>query len=67
VTDEQRQVLTQALVDAVFYRDPPVTCPACPTPDQLCEECAAGLASARAYRTLSQAFGLETSGSAGQA
>jgi hypothetical protein len=58
-TAEQRQVLRQALADAVYYRDPPPECPACPTPDQLCEECAAGLGRARAYLTLSHAFGLE--------
>jgi hypothetical protein len=58
-TAEQREVLSQALADAVYYRDPPPTCPACPTPDQLCEECAAGYDRARAYLALSHAFGLE--------
>ncbi len=59
-TAEQRKVLRQALADAEYYRDPPPTCPACPTlEDQLCEECAAGLARARAYLALSRAFGLE--------
>jgi hypothetical protein len=60
-TAEQREVLRQALADAVYYRDPPPVCPACPTPDRLCEECAAGLASARAYLELSRSFGLEPS------
>ena len=59
-TPEQREVLRQALADAVYYRDPPVSCPACPTPDQLCEECANGLARARAYLALGRALGLET-------
>ena len=48
---EQRELLAQALADAVFYRDPPVHCPACVS-DTLCEQCAAGLARARAYLTL---------------
>jgi hypothetical protein len=57
---EHREVLRQALADAVYYRDPPVWCPACQAPDRLCEECAAGLARARAYLRLSRALGLET-------
>jgi hypothetical protein len=57
---EEREVLRQALADAVYYRDPPVWCPACRVPDRLCEECAAGLARARAYLALSRALGLET-------
>jgi hypothetical protein len=56
---EQREVLRQALADAVYYRDPPVRCPACPVSDRLCEECADGLARARAYLALSRALGLE--------
>lgn len=56
---EQREVLRQALADAVYYRDPPVSCPACPVPDGLCEECADRLARARAYLALSRALGLE--------
>lgn len=59
-TPEQREVLRQALTDAEHYRDPPVSCPACPTPDQLCEKCTDGLARARAYRALSRALALET-------
>lgn len=31
---EQREVLRQALADAVYYRDPPVSCPACTAPDR---------------------------------
>lgn len=56
---EQCEVLRQALADAVYYRDPPVWCPACPMPDRLCAECADGLARARTYLTLSRALGLE--------
>jgi hypothetical protein len=59
-TPEQREVLRQALADAEHYRDPPVSCPACPTPDQLCEECADGLARARTYLALSRTLGLQT-------
>jgi hypothetical protein len=51
---EQRETLGQALADAVYYRDPPVYCPACETLDGLCEDCAAGLARARAYVRLSR-------------
>jgi hypothetical protein len=56
---DQREVLRQALGDAVYYRDPPVWCRACPEPDGLCEKCADGLARARAYLALSRALGLE--------
>lgn len=59
-TPEQREVLRQALADAVYYRDPPVSCPACPTPDELCEECADGLARASAYLALGRELGLQT-------
>ena len=56
---EQRDLLRQALADAVCYRDPPVNCNMCPepanpyeTPGDLCDECAAGFASASAYLSL---------------
>jgi hypothetical protein len=55
---EQRELLAQALADAVFYRDPPVHCPACATPDTLCERCAFGLARAHAYLTLGSDLGV---------
>jgi hypothetical protein len=55
---EQRELLAQALADAVFYRDPPVDCPACATADTLCAQCAAGLARARAYLTLGSDLGI---------
>jgi len=54
----QRELLAQALADAVHYRDPPVQCTACPTPDILCEQCAAGLARARAYLALISDLGV---------
>jgi hypothetical protein len=57
-TAEQRQVLGHALADAVYYRDPPLECPAC-SPEQLCKGCAAGHDRARAYLALSDAFGVE--------
>jgi hypothetical protein len=62
VAPEQREVLRQALADAVYYRDPPVRCLACQDPDQLCPECAAGLERARAYLALSRALGLAAQG-----
>ena len=51
---EQREVLRQALADAVSYRDPPLHCPDCETPDRLCSQCATGLSQARAYLALSR-------------
>jgi hypothetical protein len=56
----QREVLRQALADAIYYRDPPVQCAACPSPDRLCGPCAAGHERARAYMALSYDLGLET-------
>ena len=57
----QRELLAQALADAVFYRDPPVHCPACDdqAPDALCQQCAATLARATAYVDLGRKLGLE--------
>jgi hypothetical protein len=54
----QREVLAQALADAVYYRDPPVHCPTCETPEALCDQCAAGLARARAYLNLGSELGV---------
>jgi hypothetical protein len=65
---EQRDLLAQALADAVYYRDPPVHCLACEArqnrdaQDALCAECAATLARATAYLDLSRALGLTTRG-----
>jgi hypothetical protein len=61
VLPEQREVLRQALADAVYYRDPPAQCRACEALDGLCDECAAGLARARAYLALGRELGVEGS------
>ncbi len=58
-TVEQRELLSMALSDAVFYRDPPPTCDDCQEPYGLCEECGTGVTRARAYRALTRAFGLK--------
>ena len=58
-TFEQRELLSMALSDAVFYRDPPPTCDNCQAPYGLCEECGTGVTRARAYRALIRAFGLK--------
>jgi hypothetical protein len=61
---DQRDLLAQALADAVYYRDPPVHCTACDaqaTPDALCHQCAATLARATAYLGLGRELGLEPS------
>jgi hypothetical protein len=59
ISTEQRDLLKQALADAVYYRDPPVNCASCPdpanpyeTPGDLCEECAARFFRANAYLDL---------------
>ena len=59
----QRDLLAQALADAVYYRDPPLHCGACDAqqaPDALCRQCAATLARATAYLDLRRELGLET-------
>jgi hypothetical protein len=58
---DQRDLLAQALADAVHYRDPPVHCPACDAQDTdgaLCADCAATLARATAYLGLGRTLGL---------
>jgi hypothetical protein len=59
VPPEQREVLCQALADAVRYRDPPVECIVCEALDGLCGECAAGLGRARSYLALGRELGVE--------
>lgn len=56
ISAEKRDVLRQALADAVCYRDPPLNCETCPepadpyeSPGDLCDGCAAGFARASAY------------------
>ncbi len=55
---EQRETLRHALEDAIFYRDPPQECAACPSPDRLCDDCAGRHDRARAYLALSNELGL---------
>jgi hypothetical protein len=61
VPPAQREVLRQALADAVFYRDPPVECSACARRGELCDACADGLMRARAYLGLGRQLGMEIS------
>jgi hypothetical protein len=56
---QQRETLRQALDDAIYYRDPPLQCTACPSPERLCDQCAAGHERARAYLALSYELGLQ--------
>ena len=56
---EQREVLGNALADAVYYRDPPVECSACDAQEELCDACASGLARARTYLALGRELGVE--------
>jgi hypothetical protein len=56
----QREILRQALADAIYYRDPPLHCAACPSPDRLCDQCASGHERARTYLTPSYELGLES-------
>jgi hypothetical protein len=56
----QFEILQRALADAVFYRDPPLCCPDCEAPGQLCGQCAAGLSQARAYLALSRELAISS-------
>jgi hypothetical protein len=56
----QREILRQALADAIYYCDPPLHCTACPSPERLCGQCASGHQRALAYLALSYELGLET-------
>jgi hypothetical protein len=56
----QREILRQALADAIYYRDPPLHCPTCPSPDRLCGQCASEHQRALTYLALSYELGLET-------
>jgi hypothetical protein len=62
IAAEQRELLRQALADAVYYRDPPMECSACEVRDGLCDQCAAELARARAYLGLGRELGVEVPG-----
>ncbi len=59
VPPAHRETLRRALADAVYYRDPPLECHACQAVNGLCEQCAAGLARARAYLELGRDLGLD--------
>ena len=59
----QRELLRMALADAVYYQDPPQECAACPSEDQLCDDCASRFRRASAYLELSKELGLAPSAS----
>jgi hypothetical protein len=59
LSSAQREVLRQALADAVYYRDPPPECGACGAAGGLCDQCTADLARARTYLHLGRDLGLE--------
>jgi len=61
---EQRDLLAQALADAVFYRDPPADCQACTELNdetKLCEQCAVTFALASSYLDLGRDLGMPIS------
>jgi hypothetical protein len=57
---QQREILRLALADAMYYQDPPQDCAACPSEEQLCDDCTARLNRALAYLELSKDMGLES-------
>jgi hypothetical protein len=62
---EQRELLAQALADAVFYRDPPADCHACQElndESKLCEPCAVTFALASSYLDLGSDLGMPIAG-----
>ena len=59
MTLEQQEVLRQAVKDAVYYRDPPLKCPACETLADLCGMCADDLAIGLRYLRTARELGLE--------
>jgi hypothetical protein len=59
MTGEQREVLRKAVEDAVYYRDPPLKCPACGTATDLCSACAEGLAIGLRYLQTARELGLD--------
>ena len=61
---EQRDLLAQALADAVFYRDPPADCQACKElgdETKLCDQCAVTFALASSYLNLGRDLGMAIS------
>jgi len=59
VTGEQREVLRQAVEDAVCYRDPPQECPDCEAAGDLCSRCAETLAIGLKYLRTARELGLD--------
>ena len=58
MTREQREILRQAIDDAVYYRDPPQTCVACESSGALCGGCAETLAIGLKYLRIARELGL---------
>ena len=59
MTGEQREILRQALDDAVHYRDPPQECLACKAARDLCSGCAETLAIGLRYLQTARELGLD--------
>jgi hypothetical protein len=58
VTREQREILRQAIDDAIYYRDPPQKCAACESSSALCARCAETLAIGLKYLHIAREQGL---------
>jgi hypothetical protein len=58
VTREQREILRQAIDDAVYYRDPPQKYLACELSSDLCGGCAETLAVGLKYLRTARELGL---------
>ena len=58
MTREQRQILRQAIDDAIYYRDPPQRCAVCESSGGLCDACAATLAIGLKYLQTARELGL---------
>ena len=59
MTRQQREVLRQALDDAILYRDPPQDCPACEAAANLCSPCAETLAISLTYLRTAKELGFD--------
>jgi hypothetical protein len=58
VTREQREILRQAIDDAIYYRDPPQKCAPCESSSALCAGCAETLAIGLKYLRIARELGL---------
>ncbi len=58
MTQEQREILTRAIDDAINYRDPPQKCVACELSGDLCGGCAETLAIGLKYLQTARELGL---------